>query len=393
MLIPENGDQSVETEAIRCLNFTASCQRDDRTRLVERGPNRNSGRKKTAEDIDEEVENINSENTTEWTQSVTDRPSKTRRARRLNVDRNAPIEVIADAQVGSDMDQNIPESILSDDEERVLAMTTPNRCPHYSDEQSLFASPDFLRIKPFEKFCESKRVADFANQPNLKFAFENAMLPNTISSQNEKKVLTEREKLPSFSIENMERPLGIVTPHSQFRTDILTMKNSILKSKKPSAIAHKSPLESMSSRGETRIDRTDYSETDIDNNTNATENKPRLDKIRKKLKQIKTRGLTIRRPSSSSSSSSASSPSSASNVSGAPPLFFSPLTHARKSGGSGLKDDEDFLPLKNEGGGLSPPKVGFNQLYGASETPITDKDYSTSPPSYVPRPAREKKSL
>lgn len=382
MLIPKNSNLTVETEVIRSTDLAISSQRRDRIRLPERGAIRNSGRRKTCDRIGE-VENAKSDITTERPKSVNYRPSYTRRLRRLNIDRNATITLNDDRSRGSKVDQKLVETASSDDDKRILAIMAPRQCPQYSDEQSLFRSPDsIVRTKPLDKFLKSKKVAELSNQPNLKFAFENAMLPKKTTSHDEKKVLTEHEKLPSFSIQNMEKPLGI-DPTSSFRTpDILTMKKPVLKSKKPSAVVH-TPPQLIGCKEEVIIDRTDYS-------GNNSIRIPRID-IRKKLKQIKTRGLISKKEKSSSSSSSVSSPSSGSNLSGAPPLFFSPLTRAPR-GGSGLKDDEDFFTPR-KGQGFSPPKVRLNQLYGGSNAPQEEKGDTSSTPQYAPRPAREKKLL
>jgi hypothetical protein len=161
----------------------------------------------------------------------------------------------------------------------VIKSTTVYEAPVSDNGPSgTYTSPVPLIKKKPEAVSISKRVAEFANKPNLKFAFENAMFSNK-SKQSEmadrlerEERENEREKEREREERQRERNYSFITtpkksmplPTDRYSKEPspvrfeaqLSAKKPDKQSKKPSAAVHKPPPRRSSK--ELIIDRTDY---------------------------------------------------------------------------------------------------------------------------------------
>jgi hypothetical protein len=248
-----------------------------------------------------------------------------------------------------------------------------------------YASPvPVIKKKPDTAVSISKRVAEFANQPNLKFAFENAMFSNKskqseMANNLEKEKERDREerderlrdKNKNYTYTNTPKksmPLPTdryskpPSPVAYLNEALLSAKKPDKQAKKPSAAVHKPPPRRGSK--ELIIDRTDYGN---------------------RQGSIFDRRISSTNTSTSTSTSTREEEEKIERFSEPIPSFFRSPMGRRLS-----KDMKDPLHTPKSRG-FSPGKMnlGFNQL-SVNKSPMKRMGFN---PFYTPKSANGQQCL
>lgn len=275
---------------------------------------------------------------------------------------------------------------------------------------SIYVSPvPLIKRKPTGPISTSKRVAEFANKPNLKFAFENAMLTNKsketeANEKSEKEIERERERERDMDRERekdrqrekdrererdwerererersyaanskksiprpSDRHYGPPSPIANRNDDLLSKKPD-KQSKKPSAAVHKPPPRKNSQ--DLLIDRTDYGN-----------------------RQASKQSMFDRRNSSCNSTVSMRHDDEKIEKYSEPiPSHFSTPQRrfSRDRDDQLLQTPKSNSKSKSISNFFSPSKMGFGQFSSANASPIKRMGFN---PFYSPKPSNGQRCL